>query len=847
MKTLRILIGCALLVFLGSRALAQVYTFPVVVHVIHQGESYGKGMHIPEEKVRALIRFMNNAYRRQPGTPGYGIPGYGTDAQIQFCLASKDENGNPTSGIHYVDGSQIPGYNTYGWLGDTAPDGTPYNTNEVILSSKWNPTSYVNIVLITRKYGEFENVGGVSFSLGVANMIFAAFPYQAPQLETEAFRTVNHEMGHFLGLYHTFESYFGGEDANGCPVNNDCANEGDLVCDTPPHKGTDAPPTTCSNTGNPGFDTSYANNIMSYNRALGFTQGQVDRMRATIAGSTLLSGLVSAANQTATGLAPVWPNVTYTGNTCGGAPVSFKYIGGGSPDLVSWTFEGGEPATSTDLNPVVYFATPGSHKVGCTFMNILGPASGAIKFVNVSSFSGVNMPVVHNFGNYGTNFPGPGWNVTGTDLPDNSAWNVSGKKKWQYRLSDASMNMYSYPNHGQRDQLVSAPISLRGAVNPKMVLKRAYKNYPAANRSDTLRIMIQKNCSATYDTVFVRGGAALATNGSSTTAFAPSVPADWKEETIDLRKYAGNVINIIFETINHNGNNLYLNDFNIYAYPTIKIAAASKPFSECSGFNTSFTALTEDEGPTPSYIWTVNGASQSNNTPALTGNFAPGAQIQCKVQSSLPAAIYGYTSSNTITIGNTTTGLGLTDVPISNNTITLSPGGPSLAHPAPGGPAYWKVNDEFVINPVTGLPYYGASWFLNTYHTGDLIQIMRPVSGSSCPQVSPVYTLVNQNPGMRQAAPGQPEAPEDNSLLLYPNPAKDAVTVTWDLGDQQVLDGVRISVRNMMGQEALPVTAVNSMKTGSATLDVSALPPGYYLVRLQAGNRSLVRRLALQR
>jgi PKD repeat protein len=41
--------------------------------------------------------------------------------------------------------------------------------------------------------------------------------------------TLAHEVGHYLGLYHTHETYFGNEAVNG----SDCYSEGDLLCDTP--------------------------------------------------------------------------------------------------------------------------------------------------------------------------------------------------------------------------------------------------------------------------------------------------------------------------------------------------------------------------------------------------------------------------------------------------------------------------------------------------------------------------------------------------------------------------------------------------------------------------------------
>lgn len=42
-------------------------------------------------------------------------------------------------------------------------------------------------------------------------------------------KSLIHEMGHFFGLYHTFETEFGEETVNG----DNCEEAGDLVCDTP--------------------------------------------------------------------------------------------------------------------------------------------------------------------------------------------------------------------------------------------------------------------------------------------------------------------------------------------------------------------------------------------------------------------------------------------------------------------------------------------------------------------------------------------------------------------------------------------------------------------------------------
>lgn len=92
-----------------------------------------------------------------------------------------------------------------------------------------------------------------------------------------------HEMGHFFGLYHTFETQFGQEFANG----TNCATTGDLVCDTPADPGlgnTAAPDCQLSpyiTDPNNEWYVPQIGNIMSYysdDCMCGFTVQQYNRM-----------------------------------------------------------------------------------------------------------------------------------------------------------------------------------------------------------------------------------------------------------------------------------------------------------------------------------------------------------------------------------------------------------------------------------------------------------------------------------------------------------------------------------------------------------------------------------------
>ena len=101
--------------------------------------------------------------------------------------------------------------------------------------------------------------------------------------------TVIHELGHYFGLYHTFETTTNGvELADG----SNCATAGDLVCDTPPDPYDDpqvnssnldafcdlTPPITDSNGD---YLTPNTCNVMTYFTPCGgtyFTTGQYNRM-----------------------------------------------------------------------------------------------------------------------------------------------------------------------------------------------------------------------------------------------------------------------------------------------------------------------------------------------------------------------------------------------------------------------------------------------------------------------------------------------------------------------------------------------------------------------------------------
>ncbi len=254
---------------------------PVVVHVVNPNP-----YSITDAQVIAGINLLNDAFSKS----GIYAASPGADTKIRFCMSKKDPDGGNTTGIT----------RTTSYFGN--------HLNKDIEDRKlknliqWDPVKYINIWLIT----SIDAEAYINFSCGVWTRLgvggYATLPPGGGPLDgiviTGFGALLAHEMGHYLGLYHTFEG--------GC-YNYDCLLNGDRVCDTPPDNSV-RPSPACNNPGNScNTDTlsNYSNgnfftdvpdqitNFMDYGNSgcsIQFTQGQADRMRAAV--MTQRSGLL---------------------------------------------------------------------------------------------------------------------------------------------------------------------------------------------------------------------------------------------------------------------------------------------------------------------------------------------------------------------------------------------------------------------------------------------------------------------------------------------------------------------------------------------------------------------------
>lgn len=317
----------------SSQRTNDLYTIPVVVHVIHNGEAYGTGTNITDEQIFSAIAALNQDYRHMAGTNGFGN---GVDVNIEFCLASRNPSGQPTNGIVRVNGSSVANYSTMGIESST---GSGALETDVKALSTWPRESYMNVWVVN----EIENNNGGSGIQG-----YAYFPVNSPidgivvlynafgtvgnlKSYTNMNRTLTHEVGHYLGLYHTFNS------TTACGAETSCTTQGDRVCDTPPtiQAGSCSAP-ACGG-------TQQVQNYMDYTSQTCqnmFTDGQKLRMRTTL--ETQRTSIL-----TSMGCMPVFQNDV--GVTAVISPTGSNCSGGLQPQVTLGNF-GSNTLTSVTIN-----------------------------------------------------------------------------------------------------------------------------------------------------------------------------------------------------------------------------------------------------------------------------------------------------------------------------------------------------------------------------------------------------------------------------------------------------------------------------------------------------------------
>lgn len=397
-----------------SALVGATYIIPVVVHVMHNGESIGVGSNISDEDIKMQIKAINESFRKTPGSLGEGN---GVDTGIELALAVRNPSGQCTNGINRVNMSAYSDYIDYGVNPETPQGIGMYHDNLKAISS-WNSSQYYNIWVVSK----------IAYSgiLGFANL--AALHGQPTdgavilfsEFKNPSSRTSIHEIGHAFNLYHTFEG-----DNNGfsCPTNsNGCGiNSGDCCADTPPHIRSNSAVNPCNSTGlnscnGSSSNDNFVHNYLEYSgdacRNM-FTNNQKTRMQLAL--TSLRSSLLAMNGNNK--LIPVSPPIanfmTNSNLLCSGnvsfydnsncIPNTFLNENNWNGVTYSWSLSNDSNTYNSNLqNPTFINVQPGTYSVSHTVTNAFGSNTiTASNIIYVSNSTTSCTPSSTNVGNFG--------------------------------------------------------------------------------------------------------------------------------------------------------------------------------------------------------------------------------------------------------------------------------------------------------------------------------------------------------------------------------------------------------------------------------------------------------------
>ena len=354
-----------------SRALV---TIPVVVHVVYNTTAEN----ISNSQIQSQITVLNQDFRKL-NADAANIPsafsGLAADANIEFCLATVDPNGNATSGILRVPTSA-----------------TSFGTNNTVKSSStggsnpWNAGKYLNLWVCDIS-GSI--LGYAQFPGGSASTDGVVCDYQyfgTNGTATAPFnkgRTATHEVGHWLNLYHIW-----GDDGTGCTGS-------DLVTDTPnaagPNYGCPAfPRVTCSNGPNGDLFMNYMDYTDDACMYM-FSNAQSTRMQSPFATGGARSSILTS---TGGGIAkPVLGGaingLTSTSISQTGAVINWTAVSGATGYVLQY-----RPATSTawiTVNPTTNTTTLSGLTAGTSYnvqvQSVCSAGNGSFSAINFTTTS----------------------------------------------------------------------------------------------------------------------------------------------------------------------------------------------------------------------------------------------------------------------------------------------------------------------------------------------------------------------------------------------------------------------------------------------------------------------------
>lgn len=386
--------------------------------------------------------------------------------------------------------------------------------------------------------------------------------------------SLEHEFGHYFGLPHTHDDGTELVARPGSGKTTNCDKNGDGFCDTPADpslSGATVNANTCLITSTMAKDANgdtYVpdpQNIMSYSpqkacRTI-FSQEQLDFMNynaTTHASRKNLKCIDTTIAKT--------DFYIKSSASCKSEIQFYDKTIGTQPFVYSWSFPGGTPATSSIENPVVKYPSGGTYEVSLSVKTAYG-FDNIKKSITVKAFKPITIPYSEDFSNIATAIEKID---TVSDVQSDILIAAAGGKTNNGLILSGPDAITEY--------FGKAPKTNAFEANPSFISSAGLYCVDLTNIKDGKLSFDYKMLFATssFYTSF-----AVYINDEQIKFYSPTADADevWKTDNIDLKAYAGKVIDIVFKGCNRSGynkgtssNGTFLDNINITGTTTTGIA-----------------------------------------------------------------------------------------------------------------------------------------------------------------------------------------------------------------------------------------------------------------------------------
>jgi PKD repeat protein len=388
-------------------------------------------------------------------------------------------------------------------------------------------------------------------------------------------------------------------------------------------------------------------------------------------------------------------------------------------------------------------------------------------------------------------------------------------------------NNYSFNGQGTEDYLVTPLIDLTDASLsfPVLTFDYAYTFYTSGGSTltDGMRVEASIDCGLTFSEIlFDKDGADLATVPAIDNNFFPEEASDWRTEFLDLSPYVGGTLLIRFVNENGWGNNLFLDNINVVEVTAPSASIDASALEVCDNETLTFTAL--DVVDFASYSWSYGAGTFPNGDngpgPHSVQFLTPGENVVTLIASNPAGAD---TAEVTITIN---------PLPDPDFTVEeIGPGEFSFTNASTDADTYeWDFGDD---SPVSTEENPTHQYDENGDYTVTLTVTNDCGTRTTTEQVNAVVNSLIQldNPF---------------GLQVLPNPSNGLFQLSFQ---GSVSSDLRFELHDLQGK-LIKSYSFDRERNSSQTIftfDAQSLSEGVYLLKVMDQEKSMTRKIIIQR